>query len=95
MEAPAESPEPGSAVAAVPALLASAGTVPERSRLRTSFYYDSDQLRCELVLMTAEREAVHRETFDVGPGSLFEQLHALLLSTAAIRARHTAAVPTP
>lgn len=56
--------------------------LPERPRLRVSFWYEGAALRCELVLMSERRELVHRETFEVTRQSTLEQVHAGLVTTA-------------
>jgi len=84
---------PSSSVPRVPVLTVRGVPVPQRPRLRTSFWYEgSGQLRCELVLMTEQRDLVHRETFDVNPGSTFAQLQELLANVATMRAQHTGRV---
>jgi len=94
------SPPAISARGQTPLLQAAPQPLPSRPRLRLSYWYTGDVLRLELVLMTEERELVHRETVEVTPGSTLENVHALLLSVAATRALHTgravgrAVVPT-
>jgi hypothetical protein len=57
--------------------------LPQRPRLRVSFWYEGAAAKCELVLMSERRELVHRETLDVGPGTGLERVHEGLLSAAA------------
>lgn len=58
-----------------------------RPRLRASFWFEGEAAKCELVLMTEQRELVHRQTLSIAPGTGLEQVHAGLLSAAATLAR--------
>lgn len=71
--------------------------LPDKPRLRTSFWFEGAALKCELVLMGERRELVHRETFDVPRGSVLERIHSGLVSTAGRLAEAKAQLlnPTP